>query len=133
MAVYRFVYDSRHLQADCQEPGSAPEPYARKSSMGDLYLFLHYTHRWCRMTSPPVDMARTRCWRSAAAGSGPCGAALTTWSRGVQTASTWSADSRTAADASSCVTAASRPSVHDWTTSRPYADIVCSENTRGNH
>ena len=22
------VYDSRHLQADCQEPGSAPEPYA---------------------------------------------------------------------------------------------------------
>jgi len=28
MAVYRRVYDSRHLQADCQEPGSAPEPYA---------------------------------------------------------------------------------------------------------
>jgi len=27
MAVYRRVYDSRHLQADCQEPGSAPEPY----------------------------------------------------------------------------------------------------------
>jgi len=23
------VYDSRHLQTDCQEPGSAPEPYAR--------------------------------------------------------------------------------------------------------
>jgi len=23
-----WVYDSRHLQADCQEPGSAPEPYA---------------------------------------------------------------------------------------------------------
>ena len=23
------VYDSRHLQADCQEPESAPEPYAR--------------------------------------------------------------------------------------------------------
>ena len=22
------VYDSRHVQADCQEPGSAPEPYA---------------------------------------------------------------------------------------------------------
>jgi len=29
MAAYRWVYDSRHLQADCQEPGSAPEPYAR--------------------------------------------------------------------------------------------------------
>jgi len=29
MAAYRWVYDSRHLQADSQEPGSAPEPYAR--------------------------------------------------------------------------------------------------------
>jgi len=31
MAAYRRVYDSRHLhlQADCQEPGSAPEPHAR--------------------------------------------------------------------------------------------------------
>ena len=29
MATYRPVYDSRHLQADCQEPGSAPEPYSR--------------------------------------------------------------------------------------------------------
>ena len=27
MAAYRQVYDSHHLQADCQEPGSAPEPY----------------------------------------------------------------------------------------------------------
>ena len=32
------VYDSSHLQADCQEPRSAPEPYARQSSMGYLYL-----------------------------------------------------------------------------------------------
>jgi len=37
MAAYRRVYDSRHLQTDCQEPGSAPEPYARQSSMGYLY------------------------------------------------------------------------------------------------
>ena len=29
MAAYRRVYDTRHLQADCQEPRSAPEPYAR--------------------------------------------------------------------------------------------------------
>jgi len=29
MAAYRWVYDSRHLQADCPELGSAPEPYAR--------------------------------------------------------------------------------------------------------
>ena len=28
-----------HLQADCQEPGSAPEPYTRQSSMGYVYLF----------------------------------------------------------------------------------------------
>ena len=38
MAAYRRVYDSCHLQADCQEPGSAPEPYARHSSTGHLYL-----------------------------------------------------------------------------------------------
>jgi len=31
-----LVYDSHHLQADCQEPGSAPELYARQSSMGYL-------------------------------------------------------------------------------------------------
>jgi len=37
MAAYFRVYDSRHLQADCQEPASAPEPYGRQSSMG--YLF----------------------------------------------------------------------------------------------
>jgi len=37
MAAYRRVYDSRHLQADCQEPESTPEPYARQSSVG--YLF----------------------------------------------------------------------------------------------
>jgi len=29
MAAYRRVYDSPQLQADCQEPGSAPEPYDR--------------------------------------------------------------------------------------------------------
>ena len=52
MAAYRRVYDSRHLQADCQEPGSAPEPYARQSSMD--YLFCVYNNlissvqfSWC--------------------------------------------------------------------------------------
>jgi len=38
MAAYRRVYDSRHLQSDCKEPGSAPEPYARSSGVGYLYL-----------------------------------------------------------------------------------------------
>ena len=33
MAAYRLVYDSRHLQADCQKPELGPEPYARQSSM----------------------------------------------------------------------------------------------------
>ena len=40
MVAYRRVYDSRHVQADCQEPGSVPEPYARQSSMGYLYLYV---------------------------------------------------------------------------------------------
>ena len=30
LAAYRRVYDSRHLHANCQEPESAPEPYARQ-------------------------------------------------------------------------------------------------------
>jgi len=34
MAAYRQVYDLRHLQADCQEPGSAPEPYAMSGGRG---------------------------------------------------------------------------------------------------
>jgi len=38
MTAYR-VYDSCHLQADCQELGSALEPYAWYLSMGYLYLF----------------------------------------------------------------------------------------------
>ena len=41
MAAYRQVYYSRHLQADCHDLGSAPEPYARQSSTGYLYLFYH--------------------------------------------------------------------------------------------
>jgi len=41
MAAYRRVYDSRHLQADCQEPGSAPEPYPRQSSTVSVYLNLY--------------------------------------------------------------------------------------------
>ena len=40
MAAYRQVYDSRHLQADYQEPGSAPESYVWQSSTGYLYFFL---------------------------------------------------------------------------------------------
>jgi len=43
MAAYRRVYDLRHLQADCQEPGSA-----RLSSMGYLYsTFILLVYRIC--------------------------------------------------------------------------------------
>jgi len=49
MTAYRRVCDSRHPQADCQEPGSAPEPYARQSSrpVGSLYLFTCEKHAGC--------------------------------------------------------------------------------------
>ena len=33
MAAYRRVYDSHHLQADCQVPGSAPGPYAQQGTL----------------------------------------------------------------------------------------------------
>ena len=33
---FTLLYDLRHLQADCQKPGSAPEPYAGQSSTGYL-------------------------------------------------------------------------------------------------
>jgi len=39
MAAYRWIYDSNHLQADCQELGSAAEaaePYVWQSSLGYL-------------------------------------------------------------------------------------------------
>jgi len=39
MAAYRRVYDSQHLQADCQEPGSAPEPYTLGNRVWASYTF----------------------------------------------------------------------------------------------
>ena len=50
MAAYHQVYDSRRLQTDCQEPGSAPEPYARQSSVWTTFTFF-YTDRSSRQTS----------------------------------------------------------------------------------
>ena len=66
MAAYRRFYDSRHLQADCQEPGSAPEPYARQLSMGYLLRELTLTDpqevdpvmrrvHWSRASAPRRD------------------------------------------------------------------------------
>ena len=48
MAAYHRVYDSRHLQADYQEPGSAPEPYVRQTSIGYLYFFTSDYLRYLR-------------------------------------------------------------------------------------
>jgi len=59
MAAYRRVYDSRHLQADCREPGSAPEPYARQSSMSYLYLFTVQANQTARKALPPT-IAKSR-------------------------------------------------------------------------
>ena len=42
MAAYRRVYDSRHLQAESQEPGSAPEPIRSVIEYG-LTFFTHIT------------------------------------------------------------------------------------------
>jgi len=61
MATYRRVYDSRHLQADCKEPGSAAKPYARQSSMGYLYLFYLLTplvsmSTWFRLSAEALSI-----------------------------------------------------------------------------
>jgi len=43
MAAYGRVYDSRHLQADCQEPGSAPETLRSVTEYGLSLPFYLYT------------------------------------------------------------------------------------------
>jgi len=44
MAAYRRVYDSRHLQADCQEPGSVPEPYTLGNQVWATFTFFKVTY-----------------------------------------------------------------------------------------
>ena len=46
MAAYRWVCDSRHLQADCQEPGSAPEP-SLGNRLWATFTFLTRDKRTC--------------------------------------------------------------------------------------
>jgi len=62
MAAYRRVYDSRHLQAVCQEPRSAPEPHARQSSTGYLYPFLHGPVAKCRVRTLFFFCRQVRGW-----------------------------------------------------------------------
>jgi len=47
MAAYRGVYDSRHLQADCQEPGAAP----------DRTLYTLGNRVWATIASPFIREA----------------------------------------------------------------------------
>jgi len=61
MAAYRHVYDSRHLQADCQEPGLDPEPYARYSSMGYLFYCLNCTKFGKLILRKIIKIVATRC------------------------------------------------------------------------
>ena len=56
MAAYRQVYDSRHPQTDYQEPGSAPEPYARQSSIGYLYFFTSDYLRYLRKKQSVIHL-----------------------------------------------------------------------------
>ena len=49
MAAYRQVYDLCHLQADCQEPESAPEPYAGYNRVWATFyhpIAIDETDRW---------------------------------------------------------------------------------------
>jgi len=65
MAAYRRVYDSGHLQADSQEPGSAPEPYARQSSsVLTTFNFTFYDASHTR--KPRVDAAYCHTRRNVA-------------------------------------------------------------------
>ena len=46
MADYRRVYDSHHLQADCQVPGSAAEPYTLGSRVRAAFTL--FTYKVCK-------------------------------------------------------------------------------------
>ena len=59
MAAYRQVYDSRHLQADYQELGSAPELYVRQSSVGYLYFFTSGYLRYLRKKQSVIHLPTT--------------------------------------------------------------------------
>ena len=61
MAAYRLVYDSRHLQADCQEPGSAPGPYAPQSSIGYLYLFMQCMRCGLKLQQLVINRSDQQC------------------------------------------------------------------------
>jgi len=81
------------LQADCQEPGSAPEPYAQQSSMGYLYFFsvavtsLLLLWRQRRLSIAQTDSAKG-VW--AAEGASAKGNSRQCWRRKQTAAKAWS-------------------------------------------
>ena len=64
MAAYCRVYDSRHLQADCQELGSSPERYARQSSEYGLPLRFPLPDAAFRLREARVATRHDRCPRA---------------------------------------------------------------------
>ena len=56
MAAYRRVHDdSRHLQADCQEPGSAPNP-TLGNRVWATFTFLAASHSESGCIDAPYDV-----------------------------------------------------------------------------
>jgi len=65
MAAYRQVYDSRHLHADCLEPGSAPNPTVGNQVWANLLA------RRGRVERRGRDLRRRHCDRAAVDAEGP--------------------------------------------------------------
>ena len=55
MAAYRRVYDSRQLQTDCQEPRSAPEPYARNRVWATFTFFFYFLSKTSSLALGPYN------------------------------------------------------------------------------
>jgi len=68
LAAYPRVYDSRHLQADCREPESAPVPCARQSSMGYLFYRTRQLYAAVRIVTKVQPVMVCRCSRGLDAG-----------------------------------------------------------------
>jgi len=60
MAAYCLVYDSRHLQADCQEPGSAPESGVDNRLWAN-FTFLSPATAYTILTGLDADMLDEHC------------------------------------------------------------------------
>jgi len=59
VAAYRRVYDSRYLQAGCQEePGSAPEPYTLGNRVWAIFTFFTVWGMWKEAPMPKTRSIR---------------------------------------------------------------------------